>query len=176
MRHLVIETDDASLSLKDGHVTFGGRRMAVDAIGSIQCFGRHAHWTQAALHGIAGQCPIVLSRWDSKAEKWSTCGLNAKARHINPGALDRLCRLSESISSHLASHLLHAKISNQITLLRAFDPYLPERPPIQAGSLARVLRLEASQARRFWARFFEATATALFTERNGSQHSPSTSP
>jgi CRISPR-associated endonuclease Cas1 len=38
---------------------------------------------------------------------------------------------------------------------------LPEKPPVQAGSLARVLRLEASYARRFWAKFFAATGNSL---------------
>lgn len=161
MKHLVIETDDARLSLSDGQICYGGRRLAIDALSSVQCFGRQASWTQAILQALAGQCPVILARWDSRTGKWSTCGVHAKARHINPSALERLCRLTESASTHLASQLLHAKIANQLNVLRALDPELPERPPIQAGSLARVLRLESSQARRFWARFFAATGNSL---------------
>lgn len=161
MKHLVIETDDARLTLSDGLICYQDRRLAINALRSVQCFARQASWTQALLHALAGQCPVVLARWDSKAGKWSTCGFNPRARHINPEALEKLCRLPESASTHLASQLLHAKISNQHTLLRALNPDLPDRPPIQPSSLARVLRLESSQARRFWARFFAATGNSL---------------
>lgn len=161
MKHLVIESDDASLSLKDGHISFAGQKLAIDTLASVQCFGRHALWSQAVLHSLSGACPVVLSRWDKQAGKWNTCGVTTKARHVHPEALQLLCRLSESASTHLASQLLHAKIANQLTLLRALNPDLPDRPPIQAGSLARVLRLEASYARKFWALFFAATGNSL---------------
>lgn len=161
MKHLVIESDDASLSLKNGHITFNGRRLAIYTLASVQCFGRHALWTQAVLQALAGACPVILARWDKTGDKWNTCGLSAKARHVHPLALEKLCRLSETASTHLASQLLHTKIANQLTLLRALNPELPDRPPIQASSLSRVLRLEASYARKFWAQFFTATGHSL---------------
>jgi CRISPR-associated endonuclease Cas1 len=53
-------------------------------------------------------------------------------------------------------------VSNQHTLLRSFDPTLPERPHFKENSFNRILRLEASYARFFWPRYFEAVAGDLF--------------
>jgi len=161
VKHLVISTDDASLSLRDGTIVSSERKIAIDILASVQCFGRQTVWTQALLNTLAGQCPVVLARWNSDAEKWQTCGVNAKARHVNPTALQRLCRLPETASTHLSSLLLHTKICNQLTLLHMLNPEWPDRPPIQAGSLTRVLRLEAIYAKNFWAKFFTATGNSL---------------
>jgi CRISPR-associated endonuclease Cas1 len=66
-------------------------------------------------------------------------------------------------ATQLASGLLWSKILNQQTLLRTFEPRLPEVPPLKESSFQRILRLEAVYARTFWARYFRALSDDLFT-------------
>ena len=155
MRHLVVSTEAQNLRTKDGKLFSGERSIALSSIGSLQCFGHSHNWSQSALTATAEQCPVVLSAWNSTAEKWRTASILPRGMYVNPEAIYRLCRLSAKESTQLASGLLLTKVANQMLLLRDADPTLPPAPPIQQGSFARVLRLEASYARTFWPKYIE---------------------
>lgn len=161
MRHLVVSSDDRIFSLKGGRLISGDKAIALKSLGSLQCFGADSRWSQASLIEAAHHAPVILSVWSRRAEKWQTSAIQPKARHINPLALQRLCRLSAKDSTHLASGLLLTKIANQMTLLRALDCEVPSSPPIQQGSYARVLRLESSYARKFWPKYFQAARSDI---------------
>lgn len=61
--------------------------------------------------------------------------------------------------------MIWAKILNQHTLLRSFDPSLSEAPHLKESSFQRILRLEAVYARTFWARYFRALSNDLFARQ-----------
>ena len=149
MRHLVVSTEAQNLRYKDGKLLSGERVIALESLGSVQCFGHSHVWSQTALVAVAEHCPIILSRWNHSAEKWKTASVTPRAQHVNPEAIYRLCRLTPKESTHLASGLLLTKVANQMLLLRDSNPALPSQPLIQQGSYARVLRLESSYARKF---------------------------
>jgi len=138
----------------------------------VQCFSAQARWTQTALESLAMQCPVVMSRWDNNIGKWKSFCLAPKARHVNPTALFRLCRLSERRATQLASDLLYAKICNQHSMLRVFDPFLEDMPKLADNSFSRILRLESRYARFFWARYFAAVSQDLFQRERRKAQSP----
>ncbi len=111
---------------------------------------------------LSEQCPVILARWDKGARKWRTFALQPRARYVNPTALWKLCRLAPQKATQLASTLIWTKICNQQTMLRVFDPTLAPKPQLKENSFCRILRLEASYARFFWARFFGALSQDLF--------------
>ncbi len=154
--------EEQDLRVERGILFSGSRRIAVDTLGSLQCFASRIRWTQTALESLASQCPTILSRWDSRRSKWGTFSLAVRARHTNPSALWELCRLPQRQATQHASDLLHAKVCNQQTLLRSMDPALPAVPDLRDNSFSRILRLESSYARFFWARYFGAAQADLF--------------
>ena len=161
MRHLVVSSEAQNLRTKDGKLFSGERSIALSTIGSIQCFGNSHNWSQSALTASAEHCPVVLSAWSGTAEKWRTASILPRGQYVNPEAIYRLCRLSAKESTQLASGLLLTKVANQMLLLRDADPTLPPAPPIQQGSFARVLRLEASYARKFWPKYFAGISSDI---------------
>jgi len=78
-----------------------------------------------------------MSRWDKQQKKWQTFTLAPRARHVNPTALWKLCRLSPQCATQLASGLLWTKVCNQHEMHRFFDPRLAEK-----------LQLKRTRARR----------------------------
>ncbi len=162
IHHLILLSENLELETRAGQLIAGGKRIAIDTLASVQCFASRAKWSQSALESLCDQCPTVLTRWDKRAGKWKTFSLAPKARHVNPTALWALCRLSERRATQLASDLLMAKVANQHTMLRAFDPLLQDLPKLAENSFARILRLEARYARFFWARYFAMASQDLF--------------
>ena len=156
MRHLVVSSEAQNLRYKDGKLINGDKSIALETLGSVQCFGHSHAWSQTALVAIAEHCPIILARWNHSAEKWRTASVIPRAQHVNPEAIYRLCRLTPKESTNLASGLLLTKVANQMLLLRDSNPALPSQPPVQQGSYARVLRLESSYARKFWPKYFSS--------------------
>lgn len=140
----------------------GERRIAVSALGSIQCFATQVRWSQTALEKLSSQCPVVISRWDRRCQKWLTCTIGPRDRHVNPNALWRLCRLSPQRATQLSSALLYAKVCNQHLMLRSFNPSLSNKPILAENSFSRILRLESQYARFFWPRYFQAMKQDLF--------------
>lgn len=166
MRHLVVSSEAQNLRYKDGKLLNGEKSIALESLGSVQCFGHSHSWSQTALVAIAEHCPIILARWSHATEKWRTASIAPKANHVNPEALYHLCRLSPKESTHLASGLLLTKVANQMLLLRDSNPALPSQPPVQQGSYARVLRLESSYARKFWPKYFSCVGeTGVLREK-----------
>ncbi len=162
IHHLVLLGEQAEFHIKDGKLVCGARRIAVQALGSIQCFSCEARWSQTALEALASQCPCVMARWDKATAKWRTFSLARRARHVNPDALWHLCRLPPQQATVLASSLLWTKVCNQHQMLRSFHPQLPEKPRLKENSFSRILRLEAQYSRYFWPRFFSALSGDLF--------------
>ena len=162
IHHLVLLEEEQDLRVERGLLLSGGRRIAIETLGSIQCFASKIRWTQTALESISEQCPAVLSRWDPRRKKWGTFSLATKTRHTNPTALWELCRLPPRLATQHASDLIHAKVCNQQTLLRSLDPTLSATPQLQENSFSRILRLESNYARFFWARYFNAAEADLF--------------
>lgn len=113
-----------------------------------------------------------MSRWDKSCGKWKSFSLAPKARHIHPNALSALCRLSERRATQLASDILLTKVRNQHTMLRSFDPFLPELPRLAENSFSRILSLESRYARVFWARYFAAVSQDLFLREKRQAQSP----
>lgn len=162
IHHLVLRSEEGDFRLESGLLVSGARKVAVASLGSVQCLADRSRWSQSALEVLATQCPIVLGRWDRRERKWRTCSVIPRCRYVQPTALYRLCRLTPSRATELASKLLWTKILNQQTLLRTFDPRLPEVPQLKENSFQRILRLEAVYARTFWARYFVALSGDLF--------------
>lgn len=162
IHHLILLSDDLELEARAGHLVAGGRRIAIDTLASVQCFASRARWTQSALECLSEQCPTILARWDRRTGKWKTFSLAPRARHSNPGALWALCRVTERRATQFASDLILAKVANQQTLLRVFDPLLPDLPRLAENSFSRILRLESRYARFFWARYFALASQDLF--------------
>src|SRR5258708_7928147 len=166
INHLILLTEEQDLHVADGKLVSGHRRIAIDTLGSIQCFAAGCRWSQTALESLINQCPVVMSRWDKQKKKWKTFSLAPRARYVNPTALWRLCRLSPQRATQLASGLLWTKVCNQHEMLRSFDPHLADKPQLRENSFNRILRLEASYARFFWPRYFAALPSDFFTIEN----------
>lgn len=162
INHLILLTEDQDLHVAEGRLISGQRKIAVQTLGSVQCFSAACRWSQTSLESLASQCPVVMARWDRQQKKWQTFALAPKARYVNPTAIWRLCRLSPQRATQLASGLLWAKVCNQHEMLRFFDPRLAEKPQLRENSFNRILRLESSYARFFWPRYFAALADDLF--------------
>jgi CRISPR-associated endonuclease Cas1 len=113
-----------------------------------------------------------MARWNKSSGKWSTYSLAQKARHVNPEALWHVCRLSERRATAIASDLLYAKVRNQHTMLRVFDPWVEDLPKLADNSFSRILRLEARYARFFWARYFGAVSADLFEREKRKAKAP----
>ncbi len=158
--------------MQTGKLISGSNKIAVETLGSVQCFSAQARWSQSALELVGRQCPVVMARWEKAEGKWRTMGLAAKARHVNPNAIWELCRLTEKRATQLASDLLMTKIRNQHAMLRVFDPLLAELPRLADNSFSRILRLEAKYARFFWARYFEAVSHDLFQREKRRAETP----
>ena len=162
VNHLILISESQNLHVSDGKLISGQRKIAVETLGSVQCFSAQCQWSQTALECLSAQCPSVMSRWDKQQKKWKTFMLAPRARHVNPVALWKLCRLSPQRATQLASALLWTKVCNQHEMLRIFDPRLAEKPQLRENSFNRILRMEATYARFFWPRYFAALSTDLF--------------
>jgi CRISPR-associated endonuclease Cas1 len=163
--------EELELSVANGRLISGSNKLALEALGSVQCFASRARWSQTALEALASQCPVVMARWDSRIKKWATSSLAPKSRYVNPNALAGLCRLSERKATQFASDLIFSKIENQHLMLRCFEPTLAALPRLKDNSFARILRLEAKYARFFWAKYFAAAANDLFVrEKREAKH------
>lgn len=157
--------------MERGRLTSGSEKIAIETLGSVQCFNAAIRWSQSALESLAGQCPVVLARWDKRAAKWATFSLAPRCRYVNPAALQALCRLPERRATQLSSDILLAKVQNQHLMLRIFEPTLSPLPRLKDNSFARILRLEAKYARFFWARYFAMASTDLFArEKRQASH------
>jgi CRISPR-associated endonuclease Cas1 len=171
IHHLILLEDEADVQVQHGKLISCGKKIALDVLGSVQCFSTKARWSQSALEGLASQCPVIFVRWDSRAKKWMTASMVPRCRYVNPSAQVKVCRLGERKATQLASDLLWAKIENQHLMLRVFDPLLGPLPKLKDNSFSRILRLEAKYARFFWARYFRAASTDLFArEKRRAQH------
>lgn len=159
------------MQIQQGKLISSGRRIALEVLGSVQCFSTKARWSQSALEALSSQCPVVMARWDGRAKKWATFSLLPRCRYVNPSAQYKVCRLQERKATQLASDILWQKIENQHLMLRVFDPLLGPLPKLKDNSFSRILRLEAKYARFFWARYFKAASTDLFArEKRKAQH------
>lgn len=171
IHHLILQDEEHDLHLEAGILKSATRRVAVDTLASVQSLGSRARWSQSALEALASQCPVVLARWVRGPKKWRTASVLPRARYVQPTAIYKLCRLSPQRATQLATSLIWSKILNQQTLLRTFDPGLPEAPHLRENSFQRILRLESAYARTFWGRYFRALSTDLFTrEKQRPQH------
>lgn len=171
IHHLILLDDSQELHVSQGKLISGSKKIAIETLGSVQCFASRALWTQSALESLAAQCPVVMARWVALSQRWQTFALSPRCRHVNPEALWKLCRLSPRHATQLASDLIFAKVRNQHTMIRVFDPLLPALPKLQDRSFSRILRLESKQARFFWARYFAAASQDLFArEKRRASH------
>jgi CRISPR-associated endonuclease Cas1 len=171
IHHLILLDESPDIRLEKGRLISGSERIAIEVLGSVQCFASQARWTQPALEAVCSQCPVVMARWDRRKAKWQTFSLAPRCRYVNPTVLARMCRLSAGRSTQLASDLLYAKIKNQHQLLRIFDPWIDGLPRFRDNSFSRILRLEATYARTFWARYFRAASEDLFArEKRKAEH------
>lgn len=157
--------------MTQGKLISGSRKIALEVLGSVQCFATQCRWSQSALESLAAQCPVVMARWDKRTGKWATFSLAQRCRYVNPPALWELCRCTEKRATQLVSDILWTKIENQHLMLRIFDPTLAPLPRLKDNSFARILRLEAKYARFFWSRYFKAVQDDLFArEKRKAQH------
>lgn len=171
IHHLVLVHEGHDLHVDSGRLISGPRSIAVETLGSVQSFSARCRWTQSALEALSVQCPTVLARWVPSEKKWHTFALMPKARHVNPNALWRLCRLPPQQATRLASALLWTKVCNQHQMLRCFDPRMASEPRLKENSFNRILRLEAAYSRFFWPRYFEALQQDLFErEKRKAEH------
>jgi CRISPR-associated endonuclease Cas1 len=162
VHHLILLTEAQDLKVEAGKLVSGEKKIAVETLGSVQCFAAQCRWSQTALEMLSSQCPVLMSRWDKTVKKWKTFSLLPRHRYVNPGAQWKMCRLAPQQATQLASGLLWTKVCNQHEMLRSFDPRLTERPQLKENSFNRILRLEAQYARFFWPRYFNAMAQDLF--------------
>ena len=172
IHHLILLSDHPDLHVQSGRLLSGSNKIAVETLGSVQCFSAQTRWSQSALESLATQCPVVMARWEKASAKWRTFGLAPKARHVNPNAIWALCRVTEKRGTQLASDLLVTKVRNQHAMLRVFDPWLADLPRLADNSFSRILRLEAKYARFFWARYFAAVSQDLFEREKRKAQSP----
>ena len=162
IHHLVLLGEEADFVVRNGKLVSGSKSIAIQSLGSVQCFAAACRWSQSALEELSAQCPCVFSRWDKAVGKWKSFSMAQRCRHVNPTALWHLCRLSPQHATHLASSLLWTKVCNQHEMLRSFNPYLADKPRLKENSFSRILRLEAQYSRYFWPRYFSALADDLF--------------
>src|SRR5271155_1959299 len=101
INHLILLTEEQDLYVTDGKLISGHRKLAIESLGSVQCFPAPSHWSQTALELLATQCPVVMARWDKQQKKWRTFTLAPKARYVNPTAQWKLCRLSPQRATQL---------------------------------------------------------------------------
>lgn len=172
IHHLILLSEEQDVGISRGKLVSGEKKIALDVLGSVQSFSFRTRWSQAALEAVSAQCPTVFARWNSLTKKWATCSVLPRCRHVHPTALQALCRLSERQSTKLASDLIFAKVRNQHTLLRSYDPLLPPAPPLLENSFARILRLESRYAKFFWPRYFAAASTDLFAREKQRASAP----
>lgn len=162
IHHLILMEEECALSIQDGMLKSGDKKIALSVLGSVQCFASRGTWSTHCLSALAEQCPVVISVWHKKRGKWVTASVLPRCRYVNPDATTRICRLSEKQSTKYASDLLMTKVMNQHALIRSLKPELPPLPKLAANSFQRILRLEAKWARFFWTMYFDAAAQDLF--------------
>jgi len=162
IHHLILLGEKQDLRIEAGQLRAGEKCIAVETLGSVQCLSESCRWTQSSLEAIASQCPSIFARYDQREKRWKTFSLQMRARHVNPSALWRLCRLKPLLATTLSSDLIYTKICNQHLLLRAFQPELPIHPKLKENSHNRILRLEAQYARFFWPRYLSYLEQDLF--------------
>ena len=75
INHLILLSEEQDLHVTDGKLISGHRKIAIDTLGSIQCFSAGCRWSQTALELLASQCPVIMSRWDKQQKKWKTFSL-----------------------------------------------------------------------------------------------------
>ncbi len=172
IHHLILADADGEMRLKEGMLCCGGKRVALQVLGSLQCLSARLHWSQSALCALAQQCPVVLARWNSAIGKWETASLLPRCRYVNPDVTARLCRLTERQATPYASALLLTKVQNQHLLVHSLEPALAPLPRLASNSYNRILQLEAKWARFFWARYFKAASQDLFTREKRQAKAP----
>lgn len=160
--HLILLEESQDLHLESGRLRSGAKRVAVEALASVQSFSGTSRWSQQSLEALAHQCPVVLATWSKERKKWLTISLLPRCRYVNPTALWNLCRLPPQKATQLASSLIWAKVCNQHLMLGILNPRLKPHPDLKENSFNRILRLEAQYARFFWPRFFEGLGQDLF--------------
>ncbi len=70
INHLILLSEEQDLHVTDGKLISGHRKIAIDTLGSIQCFSAGCRWSQTALELLVSQCPVPLlpfSNWQNKA-------------------------------------------------------------------------------------------------------------
>lgn len=161
IHHLILLEYEADVRLQQGKLISYSKKIALEVLGSVQCFSTKARWSQSALEALASQCPVVFARWDSREKKWMTASMIPRCRYVNPTAQAKACRLPEKRATQLASDILWTKIENQHLMLRVFDPLLGPLPKLKDNSFSRILRLEA-----------QVCAVLLDALLQGGQHGP----
>lgn len=172
IHHLILMGETANIVLREGILQNGSHRLALQTLGSVQCFSPRAQWSQSALAALAQQCPLVMARWNRRTGKWETAALLPRCRYVNPEVTFRLCRLKPKQSTQLASDILFTKVANQHTLIRSLHPSLAPLPRLASNSYNRILQLEAKWARVFWAMYFKAASEDLFTREKRRAKAP----
>lgn len=172
IHHLILVSEEPDIHIESGMLCHAKQRVALRALGSVQCFASRGRWSQQSLQSLSEQCLVVMAYWDRKRGKWSTCSILPRCRYVNPEATWRICNLPPKHSTQLASDLLMSKVSNQYTLLRSLEPDLEPLPRLAPNSFNRILRLEANWAKFFWARYFEAAALDIFAREKRNAQAP----
>lgn len=172
IHHLVMMGENADFSLKDGILTNGTNKIALQVLGSVQCLTPHARWSQHCLCALSRQCPVIMATWNKQTGKWDTSAILPRCRYVNPDATFRICSLNQKRSTAYASALLFTKVANQHMLIRALDPTLSPLPKLASNSYNRILQLEAKWARFFWARYFKAASQDLFAREKRQAQAP----
>lgn len=172
IHHLILISEDPDFYVESGMLRHGEKKIALQVLGSVQCFASRAHWSQQSLNALSLQCPIIMARWDVKRSKWTTCAILPRCRYVNPDATWKICNLSDKHSTQLASDLLMTKVTNQHTLLHSLDPTLEHLPKLASNSYNRILCLEAKWAKFFWPRYFNAAASDLFAREKRNAKTP----
>lgn len=172
IHHLILAGESGEMHVSDGMLCCGEKKVAIQVLGSVQCLASQMKWSQASLTALSLQCPVVLARWNTKIGKWETSAVLPRTRYVNPDVLFRICNLNPAKSTAYASALVYAKVENQHCLLHALEPSLAPLPKLAANSFNRILRLEATWARFFWARYFEAASQDLFTREHRQAKAP----
>lgn len=172
IHHLILTGEKAEMHLKDGMVVCHQNKIALQVLGSVQCLACQSTWSQALLCALAQQCPVVFASWNRKSGKWQTSSVIPRCRYVNPEATYKLCTMNERRSTPYASRLLFAKVENQHSLIRSLEPTLPSLPRLASNSFSRILQLEATWARFFWAKYFKAASHDLFTRERRQAKAP----
>lgn len=173
IHHLILSHQEGpELHLRDGILQSGDNRIALQVLGSLQCFSRQARWSQHSLCQLAQQCPVILASWDAKARKWSTTSLLPRCRYVNPVCTHRICSMPAKRSNLYVAALLYTKVQNQHALLRSLTPEIAPLPKFAANSYTRILQLKARWARTFWASYFKAASQDLFAREKRRAKAP----